>query len=124
MAKASEARPWARAALRGIGDSLYTPFSGVDGEDIDWDAWVQAIERGRVLNALGEQQQRADANRSPQNDERGNTPRFACCRLAVQTGRDHEYHSLTRRKSSVQKNKARSDAGNLPRRTPARTLIK
>jgi 4-hydroxy-tetrahydrodipicolinate synthase len=39
MAKASEARPWARAALRGIGDSLYTPFSGVDGEDIDWEAY-------------------------------------------------------------------------------------
>jgi 4-hydroxy-tetrahydrodipicolinate synthase len=39
MAKASEARPWARAALRGIGDSLYTPFSGVDGEDIDWGAY-------------------------------------------------------------------------------------
>ena len=25
--------------LRGIGDSLYTPFSGPDGDDIDWDAY-------------------------------------------------------------------------------------
>ena len=39
MPKASEARAWAHAALRGIGDSLYTPFSGIDGDDIDWDAY-------------------------------------------------------------------------------------
>ena len=39
MATASDARAWARTALRGIGDSLYTPFSGVDGDDIDWDAY-------------------------------------------------------------------------------------
>ena len=39
MATATEAREWARASLRGIGDSLYTPFSGVDGDDIDWDAY-------------------------------------------------------------------------------------
>ena len=39
MAKAAEARTWARGALRGIGDSLYTPFSGTDGDDIDWDAY-------------------------------------------------------------------------------------
>ncbi|HEY7054542.1 MAG TPA: dihydrodipicolinate synthase family protein [Mycobacterium sp.] len=39
MAKASEAREWARTALRGIGDSLYTPFCGVDGDGIDWDAY-------------------------------------------------------------------------------------
>jgi 4-hydroxy-tetrahydrodipicolinate synthase len=39
MPKASEARAWAHAALRGIGDSLYTPFCGVDGDDIDWDAY-------------------------------------------------------------------------------------
>src|SRR6201984_225934 len=36
MAKAGEARTWARTALRGIGNSLYTPFSGADGDDIDW----------------------------------------------------------------------------------------
>jgi len=36
---ASDARAWAHSALRGIGDSLYTPFSGVDGDDIDWDAY-------------------------------------------------------------------------------------
>ena len=39
MPKASEARAWAHAALRGIGDSLYTPFCGIDGDDIDWDAY-------------------------------------------------------------------------------------
>lgn len=39
MATAGEARDWARHALRGIGDSLYTPFSGADGDDIDWDAY-------------------------------------------------------------------------------------
>lgn len=39
MATAAEAREWARSALRGIGDSLYTPFSGIDGDDIDWDAY-------------------------------------------------------------------------------------
>ncbi|MCW2659934.1 MAG: dapA 2 [Mycobacterium sp.] len=39
MATAGEARVWARGALRGIGDSLYTPFCGTDGDDIDWDAY-------------------------------------------------------------------------------------
>ena len=39
MATAAEARDWARVALRGIGDSLYTPFTGADGDDIDWDAY-------------------------------------------------------------------------------------
>lgn len=39
MATASEARSWARGALRGIGDSLYTPFCGRDGDEIDWDAY-------------------------------------------------------------------------------------
>jgi 4-hydroxy-tetrahydrodipicolinate synthase len=39
MPKASEARAWAHAALRGIGDSLYTPFCEDDGDDIDWDAY-------------------------------------------------------------------------------------
>ncbi len=39
MASAREAREWARTALRGIGDSLYTPFRGPDGDDIDWDAY-------------------------------------------------------------------------------------
>jgi 4-hydroxy-tetrahydrodipicolinate synthase len=39
MATAKEARSWARVALRGIGDSLYTPFAGPDGDDIDWDAY-------------------------------------------------------------------------------------
>ena len=39
MAKAIEARGWARSTLHGIGDSLYTPFCGTDGDDIDWDAY-------------------------------------------------------------------------------------
>ncbi|MCV7153329.1 dihydrodipicolinate synthase family protein [Mycolicibacterium pyrenivorans] len=39
MAKAREAREWAREGLRGIGDSLITPFAGDDGDDIDWDAY-------------------------------------------------------------------------------------
>ena len=39
MATATEAREWARSNLRGIGNSLYTPFSGDDGDDIDWDAY-------------------------------------------------------------------------------------
>ena len=29
--------------LRGIGNSLYTPFAGVDGDDIDWDAYRTLI---------------------------------------------------------------------------------
>jgi 4-hydroxy-tetrahydrodipicolinate synthase len=39
VANAKDARQWARNALHGIGDSLYTPFSGRDGDDIDWDAY-------------------------------------------------------------------------------------
>ncbi len=40
MPTAREARDWAAAGgLRGIGDSLYTPFCGTDGEDIDWEAY-------------------------------------------------------------------------------------
>lgn len=39
MATPSEARAWARGALRGIGDSLYTPFCGPDGDDIDWESY-------------------------------------------------------------------------------------
>ena len=39
MANAKEARQWARTALHGIGNSLYTPFSGTDGDDIDWEAY-------------------------------------------------------------------------------------
>lgn len=39
MPTARDARTWARTALHGIGDSLYTPFSGPDGDGIDWDAY-------------------------------------------------------------------------------------
>jgi 4-hydroxy-tetrahydrodipicolinate synthase len=43
VARASEARQWAQRALRGIGDSLYTPFCGVDGDDIDWEAYRTVV---------------------------------------------------------------------------------
>ncbi|OBF13435.1 dihydrodipicolinate synthase family protein [Mycobacterium sp. ACS4331] len=51
MATADEARTWAPEALRGIGDSLYTPFSGVDGDDIDWDAYRTLVRH--CVGALG-----------------------------------------------------------------------
>lgn len=44
MASATEARAWvADGGLHGIGDSLYTPFSGSDGDDIDWAAYRQLV---------------------------------------------------------------------------------
>ncbi|KGI67574.1 dihydrodipicolinate synthase family protein [Mycolicibacterium rufum] len=43
MATAREARAWAREAIRGIGDSLYTPFTGEAGDDIDWDAYRRLV---------------------------------------------------------------------------------
>ena len=40
MVAARDARAWAAdGGLHGIGDSLYTPFCGKDGDDIDWDAY-------------------------------------------------------------------------------------
>lgn len=40
MVAAKDAREWAASGgLNGLGDSLYTPFSGPDGDDIDWDAY-------------------------------------------------------------------------------------
>ena len=40
MPSAREARDWAASGgLHGIGDSLYTPFCGLDGDDIDWEAY-------------------------------------------------------------------------------------
>jgi 4-hydroxy-tetrahydrodipicolinate synthase len=40
MVAARDARDWAAdGGLHGIGDSLYTPFSGPDGDGIDWDAY-------------------------------------------------------------------------------------
>jgi 4-hydroxy-tetrahydrodipicolinate synthase len=40
MVAARDARAWAAdGGLHGIGDSLYTPLSGRDGDDIDWDAY-------------------------------------------------------------------------------------
>src|SRR5690348_13124019 len=49
MATAADARGWARHALHGIGDSLYTPFAGTDGDDIDWSAY-----RTLVRHCVGE----------------------------------------------------------------------
>ena len=44
MVAARDARAWAASGgLRGIGDSLYTPFSGADGDDIDWDAYRSLV---------------------------------------------------------------------------------
>jgi 4-hydroxy-tetrahydrodipicolinate synthase len=41
---AREAKEWAaHGGLHGIGDSLYTPFSGSDGDDIDWDAYRELV---------------------------------------------------------------------------------
>ena len=40
MSNARDARAWAaEGGLHGIGDSLYTPLTGHDGDDIDWDAY-------------------------------------------------------------------------------------
>ena len=43
MATAREARDWARQSLRGVGDSLYTPFCGEHGENIDWEAYRRLV---------------------------------------------------------------------------------
>jgi len=40
MPSARDAKQWAAdGGLHGIGNSLYTPFSGTDGDDIDYDAY-------------------------------------------------------------------------------------
>ena len=49
MVRARDAKAWANEELRGICDSLYTPFSGRDGDDIDYDAM-----RALVRYTLGE----------------------------------------------------------------------
>jgi 4-hydroxy-tetrahydrodipicolinate synthase len=43
MARAGEAREWAQTHLRGIADSLITPFSGEDGDEIDYAAYRQIV---------------------------------------------------------------------------------
>jgi 4-hydroxy-tetrahydrodipicolinate synthase len=44
MPSARDAKDWAAAGgLHGIGDSLYTPFSGRDGDEIDWDAYRRLV---------------------------------------------------------------------------------
>jgi 4-hydroxy-tetrahydrodipicolinate synthase len=44
MARAREAREWAQTHLRGIGDSLITPFKGPDGDEVDDEA-LRALVR-------------------------------------------------------------------------------
>jgi 4-hydroxy-tetrahydrodipicolinate synthase len=51
VSNAAEARTWAPGALRGIIDSLYTPFSGPGGEHIDESAYRTLI--GHCLGSLG-----------------------------------------------------------------------
>jgi 4-hydroxy-tetrahydrodipicolinate synthase len=44
MARAREAKDRAaQGGLHGIGDSLYTPFSGPDGDEIDWEAYRSLV---------------------------------------------------------------------------------
>ena len=44
MPSAENAKEWAAGGgLRGIGDSLYTPFCGVDGDGIDWGAYRELV---------------------------------------------------------------------------------
>src|SRR6185312_17569496 len=44
MPAARDAKEWAASGgLHGIGNSLYTPFSGTDGDDIDWDAYRRLV---------------------------------------------------------------------------------
>lgn len=44
MPAALDARDWvASGGLHGIGDSLYTPFSGRDGDEIDWEAYRHLV---------------------------------------------------------------------------------
>lgn len=44
MPSARDAKEWARAGgLHGIGDSLYTPFSGTDGDQVDYEAYRELV---------------------------------------------------------------------------------
>jgi 4-hydroxy-tetrahydrodipicolinate synthase len=44
MPRAREAREWAAdGGLRGLGDSLYTPFSGTGGDQVDMDAYRRLV---------------------------------------------------------------------------------
>ena len=87
------------------------------------DPRLQPLELRRVLHALGEQQERAEADGDPQQHLADHGPARPARRARGYTGSDHVYHSLTRSQSSVQNSSARSDADRWPRRTPARTLM-
>ena len=51
MAHAAEAREWAPEALRGMIDSLYTPFRGPGGEVVDEEALAEALESKKIAGA-------------------------------------------------------------------------
>nr|MDT0665873.1 dihydrodipicolinate synthase family protein [Micromonospora sp. DSM 115978] len=46
---AQDAKAWAREHLRGNCSSLYTPFTGRDGDDVDYDA-LRALVRHCLLD--------------------------------------------------------------------------
>ena len=78
----------------------------------------------KLLHALREQQEGADADGRPQQHLPDREPAQGTRGARHYTGSVHVYQSLTRAQSSVQKRMARMVAGRCPRvRTPARTLI-
>ena len=58
MATAAEARDWAPGALRGLIDSLYTPFNGPGGEDyrIDFDFHSDSDSEQLFVRSFGLQE--------------------------------------------------------------------
>ena len=63
MTAARDAKEWAASGgLHGIGNSLYTPFSGTDGDDIDYDAYRALVRYCvgdlRAFDALADQRHR------------------------------------------------------------------
>ena len=70
MPSARDAKDWAaKGGLHGIGDSLYTPFSGTDGDDIDYDAYRRAgallRRRPRARRCSGSRAASPSGGRSP-----------------------------------------------------------
>ena len=87
------------------------------------DPQLQAPELGGVLHTLGEQQEGAEPDATPQQHLAGGQPTQAARRALAYTGSDHVYHSEVRAQSSVQNMIARMEEVRWPRRTPARTLM-
>ena len=53
MPSAPDAKDWAaKGGLHGIGDSLYTPFSGTDGDDIDFDAYRASCATAWAISTI------------------------------------------------------------------------